>query len=276
MHPGVTEMKKQPRFSEEVCARLGNYVYRLIDPRNGETFYIGKGRNNRVFDHAAGVTAVNTADLVPDDDLPDSGGPKPQPKLERIRAILNAGLEVVHVIHRHELDNKSVFEVEAALIDAFPGLTNIAGGHGSGDRGPMHYQEIIDKFSLPVLEDEPPHKLVLININKLENRSDSAEIYRLARYCWRIAPARAERADYVLAVVRGVVVGAFRPHAWMSATKENFPEIPYADNTEAHRFGFSGESAAADIWDRYVGPRGKRVVNPALRHSQNPVRYWKC
>ncbi len=38
-------------FSPEVCEKLQNYVYRLIDPRNGETFYIGKGTNNRVFDH---------------------------------------------------------------------------------------------------------------------------------------------------------------------------------------------------------------------------------
>lgn len=35
--PGVTEM-------------LNFYVYRLIDPRNGQTFYVGKGRGNRVFD----------------------------------------------------------------------------------------------------------------------------------------------------------------------------------------------------------------------------------
>jgi hypothetical protein len=28
------------RFPEEVCQKLGNYVYRLIDPRNGETFYV--------------------------------------------------------------------------------------------------------------------------------------------------------------------------------------------------------------------------------------------
>ncbi|WP_250481199.1 hypothetical protein [Caballeronia sp. GAOx1] len=26
-------------------------MYRLIDPRNGETFYVGKGKENRVFQH---------------------------------------------------------------------------------------------------------------------------------------------------------------------------------------------------------------------------------
>lgn len=87
------------RFSEEVCERLGNYVYRLIDPRNGETFYVGKGRNNRVFDHAAG--AVGLAN----DDSPTLGS-----KLDRIRAIKNAGLDVLHVIHRHEIPDAAVLK----------------------------------------------------------------------------------------------------------------------------------------------------------------------
>ena len=38
-------------FSSEVCKALAYYVYRLIDPRNGETFYVGKGKDNRVFEH---------------------------------------------------------------------------------------------------------------------------------------------------------------------------------------------------------------------------------
>jgi len=50
------------RFPEEVCVKLGNYVYRLIDPRNGETFYVGKGKGNRVFVAARKVrTPTETA-----------------------------------------------------------------------------------------------------------------------------------------------------------------------------------------------------------------------
>jgi hypothetical protein len=35
-------------FSPDVSRKLGWYVYRLIDPRNGETFYVGKGQGNKV------------------------------------------------------------------------------------------------------------------------------------------------------------------------------------------------------------------------------------
>lgn len=47
------------RFSDTVIEKLQFYVYRLIDPRNGETFYVGRGRGNRVFDHVRGVIKQN-------------------------------------------------------------------------------------------------------------------------------------------------------------------------------------------------------------------------
>ena len=40
------------KFSEKSLIALGNfYVYGLIDPRNNQLFYIGKGKDNRVFEH---------------------------------------------------------------------------------------------------------------------------------------------------------------------------------------------------------------------------------
>jgi len=71
-------------FTPEVAEKLKTYVYRLIDPRNGETFYVGKGQDNRVFAHIR--------EQVDED---------PSNKLRRIRDIHLAGFEVAHVIHRH-------------------------------------------------------------------------------------------------------------------------------------------------------------------------------
>ena len=60
-------------------------------------------------------------------------------KLKQIREIRLAGLEVIHVIHRHGMtDEKTAYEVEAALIDAYPGLTNIMNGAGSNEFGAAH------------------------------------------------------------------------------------------------------------------------------------------
>ena len=122
------------RFPEGVIEHLKWYVYRLIDPRNGDTFYVGKGQRNRVFEHAKGLEVVERDELLP-------------AKLERIKGIRNAGLEVGHVIHRHGLSTQELaYEVEAAVIDAYPGLTNQAGGHGSSEYGSRHVEEIINEY----------------------------------------------------------------------------------------------------------------------------------
>src|SRR5437016_321853 len=104
--------RKNESFPADVAQKLKTYVHRLIDPRNGETFYIGKGQGDRVFSH------IRDEQNLEGDDTDN--------KLKRIREIRNAGFDVAHVIHRHGMEGKTAFEVEAALIDAYPGLTNIA------------------------------------------------------------------------------------------------------------------------------------------------------
>jgi hypothetical protein len=172
-------------FPEAVQEAIGNYVYRLIDPRNGETFYVGKGKGNRVFSHARADIRINQ----------DEGGL--DPKLERIREIHNDHLAVIHVVHRHEIPDAAVLEVEAALIDAYPGLTNQQAGHGSNAKGPMDFRQLIDKYGLPELEADVPESLVLINVNASNNRHDRNAIYDQVRFAWRIAPKRAAKADFI-------------------------------------------------------------------------------
>jgi hypothetical protein len=257
-------MNEISEFPLGVSEKIGNYVYRLIDPRNGETFYVGKGTGDRVFAHSnAELKALENEE----DDATSL-------KVDRIREIRNAGLRVLNVIHRHDIPDAAVFEVEAALIDAFSGLTNIQGGHGSSAKGPMSVLEIIDKYALPAIDTEPSEKLVLININRLSDRSDINAIYEQTRLAWRISKSRADAADYVLAVVKGVVVGAFIAQEWLDATHENFPDRVSLGAEMPERKGFNGSPANKEIWDKFVGERGKRISIDAMKHIQFPIRYW--
>ena len=211
-------------FPADVARKLKTYVYRLIDPRNGETFYVGKGQGDRVFSHVRGEQKIEGDEL--------------DNKLTRIREIRVAGFEVAHVIHRHGLDDKTAFEVEAALIDAYPGLTNAAGGAGSNDYGVMHAQEIVRRYRADPAVFE--HKALLISVNIT---ATTRPLLEATRYAWVLKKSKAEQADVVLATQHGVIVGAFIAERWLEATTQNFP----GREPRPGRFGFEGKEAPSNI-----------------------------
>lgn len=233
-------------FPSEVINKLQYYVYRLIDPRNGETFYIGKGKGNRVFAHAQGS--------IEEDSLCE--------KMSRIREIHLAGFDVAHVIHRHGMDEQTAFEVEAALIDAYPGLTNIMDGHGNSDYGTMHAKEIIKRYCAEIAEFQ--HKALLISVNRSAVESS---LYEATRYAWRLNKKKAESAEVVLPTLQGLIVGAFVAETWLETTTANFPgkeNIP-------GRYGFIGVDAPDELQKLYVG---KRVPDEYRKKgAANPIKY---
>jgi hypothetical protein len=250
-------------FSDHVCEKLGHYVYRLIDPRDGAKFYVGRGQGNRVFDHAAGRQA-------PTDSESTQGL-----KLKIIGEIRNAGLEVQHVIHRHGMDETCAREVEAALIDAFPGLTNVQPGDGSDERGVMHAVEVVTEYEAPIAQ--PEHKLLLIKVNRTSEARHN--LYDDVRYAWKIDHNKASLADYVLAVRRGLIIGAFVADKWLPATaiEENFPTLLLLRESEGYghmegRYGFLGKEAPEEIKKLYCL---KRIPDSLRRRgAAAPVRYW--
>jgi hypothetical protein len=237
-------------FPHEVIKELKYYVYRLIDPRNGETFYVGKGKGNRVFQHMKGARAGEESDEISD-------------KLQTIREIHNAGLEVIHVIHRHGLDQLNALEVEASLIDAYPGVTNIQGGTGSNDYGPMNAKEIIDKYAAE--EAVFNHKCLMITINRT---ASGRGIYSATRYAWKISKTKVKEVEYVLSVIQGMIVGVFKPQQWLDATQENFPEFSYVGDG---RIGFIGVEAEESIKQLYLRKRVPEKYRK--RGAANPIKY---
>jgi hypothetical protein len=213
------------------------------------TFYVGRGHGDRVFSHAAGKW--NPTDSEDEGTL----------KLKTIRSIKNAGFQVEHVIHRHGMDEHTAREVESALIDAYPGLTNAQRGEES-NRGVMHAEEVIRVYEAP--EADFQHKLILINVNEtIEYR----EPIDAVRYAWSIRPDRANKADYVLAVRRGLIVGAFKVDGrWLEATPDNFPSFPLV---KGGKYGFQGHEAPDDIKHLYLQKRAPKFYG-------NPIRYEKC
>jgi hypothetical protein len=178
---------------------------------------VGKGLKDRVFSHTRAQVGLDGDEL--------------DNKIKRIHQIRNAGFEVAHVIHRHGLEEKVAVEVEAALIDAYPGLTNVAGGAGSGDFGAMHAQEIVHRYAA-----EPAvfqHKAILISVNR---SAAETSLYDAVRFAWKISPKKAEKAEVVLATMQGLIKGAFLVDRWLPATSANFP----GKDENRERFGFIG------------------------------------
>jgi hypothetical protein len=242
---------KQPEiesFPPDVARRLKTYVYRLIDPRNGETFYVGKGQGNRVFSH------IRAEQNLKGDDLDN--------KIKRIREIRLAGFSVAHVIHRHGMDARTALEVEAALIDAYPGLTNAASGIGASCYGVMHAQEVIHRHSAQPAAFR--HRALLISVNK---SAASTSLYEATRYAWKISMKRAKKAEVILATLQGLIVGAFVADDWLEATAANFPGHEDAPG----RLGFIGREAPEEIKALYVD---KRVPDEyRKRGAANPIKY---
>ena len=231
------------KFTPDVGKQLKYYVYRLIDPRTGQTFYVGKGKGNRVFAHAKAALknykGVNY-EYAEEDNI--------SAKIQQIRDIHKAGLEVIMIIHRWGLDEKTAYEVEAALIDCYSGLTNRQSGHNS-DRGVSNVENIQRILGLEVFDDSKAAKneYMIIKIRQDVLESHSGDIYATARSAWRVNPDNAQSYKYILVSLYGEIVAIFKNAKWHQCA------------AEPGRYEFDAEEAAMPndtiIIDRYLNKR---------------------
>lgn len=96
---------------------MAYYVYELRDPRDGSTFYVGKGKGGRINCHEREARAGRQSR-----------------KCERIRQIEAAGLSVVKAKVARFDDEQEAYDSEARLIEQYglASLTNVLSGGGVG------------------------------------------------------------------------------------------------------------------------------------------------
>lgn len=194
-------------FSEKSLESLnGFYVYALIDPRNNEVFYIGKGTENRVFSH----------------EIESGKSPKSEKaKLQRISEIENCGFPVKRIIVNWGLTEKEAFASEATLINLLnhvPNmeLTNEVSGHH------VHEALSVEDFELQygaisLKKEDIKHSILVIKINKLYRRGmTDADLYDSVRGYWNasLKSINDKKVEYVFGVYNGLIVAVYRPDEW--------------------------------------------------------------
>lgn len=252
-------------FSSEVIEKLKHYVYRLVDPRNGQTFYVGEGCGNRVFAHANAVdmSFYQNSEFLKEEDKPTDENDDPA-KIRRIVDIKSKGLNVIHIIQRWGMDAKTAFEVESAFIDYFglENLTNKIKGH-EDERGMRWTDDLELSMTAKTFDDYPNcPKFIIIKINDYNiNRCGGPEnngIYNAVRWCWKVRPSRANKYPYVLAVRYGIVVGVYQ------INENGWKKVENSD-----RAYFDGVEAPEEIKKFFLNKK----VPERFRMRQNPASY---
>lgn len=95
---------------------MNYYVYDLIDPRNGNPFYVGKGKGNRVAQHENDAKRGEISE-----------------KCDRIRDIWAAGHKVERRIVQHFVWEKEAYAFEEKRISEI-GLSNLTNKTSGGGR----------------------------------------------------------------------------------------------------------------------------------------------
>jgi len=243
-------------FSDIVKQKLQYYVYALIDPRNNEIFYVGKGTGDRIFDHEKekGFDTDNT-------------------KVCRINDIKNSGNEVKKIIVLYGLAEKEAFVAEATMINLIKyitpaDLTNVVSGHHADKV--MTVEEIESTYGAEVLtERDIFHNLLVVKINSLyDYNMTKREIMDCARGHWVINAENAEKADYLVAVYHGIVVGVYENMKWYSSGEktEYYPRLSEENLQLANR---KYCTCIPVINSKYIN----KNIGLVVRDTQNPVSY---
>ncbi len=260
-------------FDEKTRQELKYYVYILLDPQDDIPFYVGKGIDNRVFNHME--CALTDTDIS-------------NAKYDKIREIIQLGQTVKHVIVRHGLSESEAFQIEATLIDTFTYcgilLKNIVGGHNSIDKGLMTSEEIMRLYNAVPLK-QMGSDCILININRSYKRGNGTDpIYQATKETWLISDRKIPHIKYVLSEFRGLIVEVFEVDKWYQKLRPKNKTIrnqqgepilndkgkPIKEIVEVTGYGFNGTPAPEEIRNLYLN---KSVAHIKQKGAAQVIRY---
>ena len=245
------------RFTRETKTALGYYVYGLVDPKNGEIFYVGKASgNDRAFDHLRGLKQETA-------------------KQRRIAEIRATGAAPQVEVLRHGIETEhSAFEVEASIIDALgvENLTNMVRGHGV-ERGRFHATDAERRFgATPISVADVDSNCILFFIhNTYSPTFTELEIYDCTRGFWHsVSKATRERQNMIaLAVVESVVVRAYSIVAWFAAGS-TLSSRPFQYGNPERKYEFVGQLVSTN---QVVGRSILDIDGNPIKATQNGYRY---
>ena len=258
-------------FSEKAIENLnGYYVYALIDPRNNQVFYIGKGTGNRVFSHEIESGKSQKSEKA---------------KLQKIREIEASGQSVKRVIVNWGMTETEAFAAEASLINLMGflsanTLTNAVAGH--------HVHEALSTEDFEIMHgaehlqpEDIQHNIMVIKINKRYRRDMSAaDLYDVVRGIWRASlnSIKRRKVEYVFGVYNQLIVAVYKPDEWHYV--HEMIDVPRQEELEAEIMDQVGDRVYFICKDyEHLDNNQKFYLHKSIadlkvnQASQNPISY---
>lgn len=246
---------------------LGTYVYGLFDPRDNCMIYVGKGNENRVFDHF--FEADRTWDMVAQ--APRSDATQLSAKVCAIHRIWQAGLDVVWKILAYDISttvkgiaptpDTIAHEIEASLMDAISmsrngATTNAVSGIRMLSKGPLDESQVWPLGWPPVNPVWAYPTVFGFQIHKA--RTEGRDVYEATRRAWTVNSDNVAVLPAVaVGIESGFSVGAFEIRQW--------------DQLPGGKWQFTGDTLRGHELDQ---KDWRNAIKPVLGYLQRGGGYF--
>tara|TARA_B110000908_G_C10111845_1_gene383439 strand:+ start:103 stop:909 length:807 start_codon:yes stop_codon:yes gene_type:complete len=236
---------KQREFDDLQKIKLGKYVYALKDPIENVVFYVGQGRNDRLFDH------FNEAEKC-------DKNTKKSDKVEKILSIWKKNYDCDWFIIAHDLQNDKVMDiVESAIYDVSMKNSISLLNTNSPPKSTMLLKDEIDEFSAEIVNPKIPIKNVFVfSIYKALEKGGDA--YSSTRSSWRVTEDnRNLNLSFGIGIRNNISKGSYTIDHWKN--KENKFEF------------FSKEHPDCNLFEPLYNKKWDNILEKANRSRGNYI-----